>query len=411
MIRQDYNPARPMVMHVDLNSCFATIEQQSRPRLRGRPIAIGNRRMENAAIVTASYEAKSRGVKVGMRFQEAKRLVPELLMIETDPAKYKYVYHQLKQIMEQYSSRVLMKSIDEGVIDFSGSTEEMLGRGLEAIGHDIKRQLRHRVGPWMSCNVGIGPNRFLAKMAAGLNKPDGLDVIDSTNLRATLSKLKLTDLTGIAAANSRRLMSVGINTPLQFLDADIVTLEKMVFRSVNGRDWHQRLRGWEVDDVTTTKRQIGRQYVLEKPGLPRNLIMERLHNLGDSVGSRLRGSGYQARGVYVYARLNGGAYWHASRLSAQPFTSSQEIHRRVEAMFHQAPDGIREIGVHCYKLSRGDAHQLDLFQTSADHDTKLSGIVDTINNVYGDRVIHTADTLSTDQYVKSKIPFGSTDFI
>lgn len=411
MIRQDYNSAPPLVMHVDLNSCFATIEQQSRPRLRGRPIAIGNRRMDNAAIVTASYEAKGRGVKVGMRYLEAKRLVPELIMIETDPAKYKYVYHQLKQILEQYSSRVLMKSIDEGVIDFSGSTPEILDRGLEQIGRDIKQQLRYQVGPWMSCNVGIGPNRFLAKTAAGLHKPDGLDVIDAANLRATLAKLKLTDLTGIAAANSRRLMSVGINTPLQFLDADVVTLQKIVFRSVNGRDWHQRLRGWEVDDTPTTKRQIGRQYVLEKPGLARNLIMERLHNLSDSVGSRLRASGYQARGVYVYARLRSGAYWHDSRLASQPFSSSQAIHRQVEAMFHRAPDDIREIGVHCYKLSTGYAYQLDLFPASSDQDAGLSGIVDSINNTYGDRVIHTADTLSTDQFVKSKIPFGSTDYL
>ena len=410
-IQHGYNEAVPMVMHIDLNSCFATIEQQARPHLRGKPIAVANRRMPNAAIVTASYEAKALGVKVGMRYEEARRLAPGLIMVETDPAKYKFVYHHLKNIMEQYSSQTVMKSIDEGIIDFHGSTRETVERGLENIGLEIKQQLRYRVGSWMSCNVGIGPNRFLAKTAAGLHKPDGMDVIDASNLRATLATLKLTDLTGIASANKHRLMSVGITTPLEFLDADVAVLEKMVFKSINGRYWHQRLRGWEVDSVPTTKRQIGRQYVLERADLPRNIIIERLHNLCESVGSRLRASGYQARGVYVYARLKNGAYWHDSHLSSQPFTSNHEIYKQAKEMFHEAPDNIREIGVHCYKLCTGVAQQLDIFQDKPDHGSTLSSLVDSINTTYGERVIHTADTMGTDEYVKQKIPFGSTDYI
>ncbi len=107
-----YNMERSMVMHIDLNSCFATVEQQARPMLRGRPVAIANRRTEHTSIVTASYEAKALGVSVGMKVREAKKLAPGLVVLESDPPKYRYVYHKLMDIMKRYSAHITMKSID-----------------------------------------------------------------------------------------------------------------------------------------------------------------------------------------------------------------------------------------------------------------------------------------------------------
>src|SRR3989344_8614679 len=213
------NRDKPQVMHIDLNSCFATIEQQARPLLRGKPLAITNRLTKNACVIAASYEAKVFGVKVGMTFSDAKVLAPKLIMLETDPPKYHHVYQILVNIMCSYSPNVIMKSIDEGIINFSGTTAVINQRPLEEIGYEIKRRLKEEVGCWMRCNIGIAPNRFLAKTAASLHKPDGLDIIDHTNLRKTLAELELTDLTGIAERNQARLNACGIYTPLQFLDA------------------------------------------------------------------------------------------------------------------------------------------------------------------------------------------------
>src|SRR3982751_4018186 len=97
------NSAKPQIMHIDLNSCFAMVEQQARPLLRGRPVGVTNRKTTNACVVAASYEAKSRGVKVGMGFKEAKQLVPDLILVETDPPKYHFVYQKLVAIMSGYS--------------------------------------------------------------------------------------------------------------------------------------------------------------------------------------------------------------------------------------------------------------------------------------------------------------------
>ena len=259
MLHEEYNSERPLIMHIDLNSCFATVEQQARPMLRGRPVAIVNRRTEHTMIVTASYEAKVLGVGLGMSVKEAKRLVPDLVALESDPAKYRFVYHKMMSIMRDYSSHITMKSIDEGVIDFHQTSEDIRGRALEDIGMEIKQRLKDEVGIAMRCNVVIATNRFLVKTAANLHKPDGLDVITHENLRQTLAGLELTSLTGIAKHNAARLNSVGIFSSLEFLDTDAEVLRKIVFKSICGDQWHQRLRGWAVDDMPHTLKTAGRQ--------------------------------------------------------------------------------------------------------------------------------------------------------
>lgn len=406
-----YNNERPLVMHIDLNSCFATVEQQSRPMLRGRPVAVVNRRTENTSIVTASYEAKALGVSVGMRVKEAVKLAPGLVTLESDPAKYRFVYHKMMGIMKRYSPHITMKSIDEGVIDFHQTTEDIRDRDLVDIGYEMKQRLRDEIGEAMRCNVGISTNRFLAKTAAGLHKPDGLDVINHENLRATLARLKLTDLTGIAGRNQQRLNAVGIYTPLEFLDADAHTLHAMVFKSILGEQWHQRLRGFEVDDVTHDLKTVGRQYVLEVKTLPFHEITRRLHHLCESVGGRLRSQNKVARGVFVYAKSDTQGYWHARHMCDLPFFSNSAIYAQAMLLFVGAPPNIREIGISCYELSDEVSDQLSLFGDQLAREQHVTEAIDGINKRFGDRTIHSADTLGTGMYVKQKIPFGSTRYL
>jgi DNA polymerase-4 len=330
-MRNDYNPAQPLIMHIDLNSCFATVEQQARVRLRGRPVAVVNRRTDQTMIVTCSYEAKAMGVKLGMKLRDAKKLCPGLIGVESDPPKYRYVYHKLLDIMNDYSAHVTMKSIDEGVIDFSQAPKAIVDRGLESIGMEIKQRLRDEIGVAMRCNVGIATNRFLAKTAAGLHKPDGMDIITADNLRDTLATLKLTDLTGIAGRNEHRLNSVGIFTPLEFLDAKPAVLHDMVFQSINGEQWHQRLRGWEVDDVATTVKRVGRQYVLDSFTLTFDEILQRLHHF-----VRVGGAADAKAGAERARRLRGDAdVQHGGRQTTQLLARQ---FCRADAVFQQRDD-------------------------------------------------------------------------
>lgn len=407
----EFNEERPLIMHIDLNSCFATVEQQARPMLRGKPVAIVNRRTDKTAIVTASYEAKAKGVKVGMKLKEAYQLCPDLIPLESDPSKYRYVYHKLLDIMRDYSAHVTMKSIDEGIIDFHHTSHAIAGRDLVDIGYEIKQRLKDEIGVWMRCNIGIATNRFLAKTAAGLHKPDGLDVITSQNIREVLGGMKLTELTGIAHRNEHRLNSVGIFTPLEFLDADPVTLRKIVFKSVVGEWWYKRLRGFEVDDIETKVGRVGRQYVLERFDLTHEEITQRLHHLCESVGSRMRMQGKAARGVYVYAKTLEREYWHASSLSPLPFFSDQAIYTQAYQLFTKAPDGLKEIGVHCYELADFESSQISLFADEIARERQTVAAIDSLNQRFGERTVHSADTLNTGIYVRTKIPFGSTRYL
>ena len=404
------NPAEPRIMHVDLNSCFAMVEQQARPLLRGRPVGITNRNTEYTCVVAASYEAKRLGVKVGMNFHDARLLAPEILLVESDPPKYHHVYKILVEIMRSYSPHVTMKSIDEGIIDFNG-TEPVNRRPLAEIGREIKRRLHEQAGDWMTCNIGIAPNRFLAKTAAGLNKPDGLDIIDHTNLRQTLSKLGLTDLTGIAERNQARLNAVGVYTPLQFLDAPADLLKRHVFKSICGQDWYQRLRGWEVDDIEHDTKTIGRQFVMDEMRPNDETVRARLAYLCETTAVKLRYKRLAARGIFVYARYASGDYWYERRMFKSDFFTNAELLRRATLLFNRRPaDGwVRELGVSCYGLSPSVQNQVSLLE-EINRETWLTEAVDTVNAQFGEFTITFATSLPAKGIVKQKIPFGSTRY-
>jgi DNA polymerase-4 len=409
--RVGINSETPQIMHIDLNSCFATVEQQARPLLRGRPIGVTNRITKYCCIIAASYEAKSLGIKVGMRLDEAKLLVPDIIMLESDPPKYHYAYQKLVNIMQSYSPNVTMKSIDEGVIDFHSTRENINKTSLVSIGYEIKQRLKDEVGCWMKCNVGIAPNRFLAKQAAGLHKPDGLDVIDSTNLRRTLDQLKLTDLTGIADKNQARLNAHGIFSPIQFLDADPQLLKRHVFKSVCGEDWHRRLRGHEVDDNNWATKSIGRQYVIEDRHPSPELVMSRMAYLCETTGMKLRYKSMCAKGIMVYVKYESGDYWYERKMFKSTFFTNAEVYRRAILLLNKRPMDhyAKEIGVSCYGLEPSDKAQLSLLE-EVNREIWLTEAVDTINQQYGEFTITYANSLSSKEIVKQKIPFGSTRY-
>ena len=397
-------------MHIDLNSCFAMVEQQARPQLRHRPLGVTNRKTKNACVVAASYEAKRLGVKVGMAFSQAKLLAPDLILVETDPPKYHYVYQKLVAIMQSYSPLVTMKSIDEGIINFEG-TGNVHKKSLTDIGLEIKKRLKDDVGSYMTCNIGIAPNRFLAKTAAGLNKPNGLDVIDHTNLRQTLSKLELTDLSGIAARNEARLNAAGIYTPLQFLDAASDVLSVRVFKSVCGEDWYQRLRGWEVDDFESTVRTVGRQYVMGEWQPTEDVLRARLSYLCETTAMKLRYKNLAARGVIVYLLYANGDSWYERRVFKQPFFSNTDVLARASLLFNRRPkdDWVRMMSISCYKVEPSNMDQVSLLE-EVNREVWLTEAMDTINNQFGEFTITFATSLPAKGLVKQKIPFGSTRY-
>lgn len=404
------NTESPKIMHIDLNSAFAMAEQQAHPSLRGRPVGVTNRLSRECCVIAASYEAKRLGIKVGMRRSEALALCPDLVMLETDPTKYTDVYRKLLGIMKDYSPRIKMKSIDEGIIDFHGTEQLLAGRSLVDIGQEIKARVRQDIGDWMTINVGIAPNRFLAKQAAGWHKPDGLDAIDHRSLLAYYDEMQLTDLSGIAERNEARLNACGIFTPRQFLDADEMTLKKQVFKGITGTYWHRRLRGYEVDDIETSLGMVGRQWVVQEPLRTMKHINSCLSYLCETTGMKLRYKQSEARGVCVWASYQNGEYWKNKHMYKGSFFTNQDIYRHALELFNQRPPGtIRVIGVYCYGLSPSSSSQLGLFE-DVEKSRWLTQAVDEINDQFGKFTLYSATTLEGQKRIKQKIPFGGTEY-
>jgi DNA polymerase-4 len=313
--------------------------------------------------------------------------------------------------MKDYTHNVKMKSIDEGILDFHHTQLEGKTSELVRIGHEIKQRVRQEIGDYMKINIGIAPNRFLAKTAAGLHKPDGLDVIDHANIIEVYRSLKLQDLNGIAAGYGSRLRAHNIFTPLDFLNAPEELLKRHVFRSINGRYWYRRLRGYEIDDYETNLGMVGRQWVVKDPTNNDAYLRSCLHFLAETTAMKLRYRNVEARGVCVWLDFVAGGGFVDKRMYKVPCYSNQDIWERVSSLFDKRPTHmkVRTMGLYLYQLEPSHKSQLDLFGTE-EHKRFLTKAIDEINDFYGTFTIYSADTMEGTKHVKQKIPFGGTEY-
>lgn len=239
------NHTLPTVLFVDMNSFFASCEQQENYWLRGRPVGVCVYTGRQGCVIAPSIEAKAQGVKTGMRLDEAMGLCPELVPIETHPARYRQYHINVIETLRKFSDDVVPKSIDEAVVDLTNY--QLVYKDMQQVARDIKAALRKEVGEWMRCSIGIAPNVFLAKLASDVQKPDGLTVITPETIDEVLQTLCLTDLPGIGHRMAARLEAGGIRTPLELRYASPEHL-RATCRSIVGWHWHLRLNfGGEVD--------------------------------------------------------------------------------------------------------------------------------------------------------------------
>lgn len=392
-----FNPKPPAIMHLDLNSCFASVEQQANPLLRGRPIAVAAYTAPSGCILAPSVEAKKFGVKTGMRVREGKLLCPNLIVLPSDPDKYREVHLRFRKLLSDYSDEVVPKSVDEFVMEVEGGAME--------IAREIKRRIKEEIGEWLRVSIGIGPNRFLAKTAAGLHKPDGLDTIDESNYQSVYENLKLTDLCGINVHNAARLNRVGIFTVPQFVAASVQIL-RSAFGSVAGYYWYARLRGWEIDDIIFGRKSFGNSYALPKPLVTDEELAPILSKLVEKATFRMRKAGYSASGVHLAIVYRDGGFWRRGMTVPEIFAGS-DIYSHVLLLLGRCPyrKPVRNLAVSCFNLEEQKTTQLTLFEDVLKK-KKLVNAIDKINERWGDFVITPALMLGTSSAVPDRISFG-----
>lgn len=393
-------------MHIDLNSCFATVEQQVNLHLRGKPLVIAAYITPGGCIISPSIEAKRLGIKVGMTVRDAKLICNQVIVRDPDPQLVRDVHIKFKNICRDYSPIVIPRSIDEVVIDFYGTPA--FSRGLVNVGQEIKKRFRSEIGEWISCNIGIGTNRFLAKLAASLHKPDGLDVINHYNLTDVYASVKLTDLNGINSRYQARLNANGIFTPLEFLQAAEDVLRKQVFKSIVGYYWYLRLRGWEIDDVEFKRKSYGQDYALAKKTADSEKLSKLIIKLCEKMGRRLRRASQAALGIHVGVVYDDWSFWHRGRKLSQPLFTTQDLFVKALWIFNQQPERkiVAKLSISCFDLIPAKSSQTTLFDFGIDKKIEVSLAADRINDRYGEYVITPALMMGMRDVVIDRVAFG-----
>lgn len=383
-------------LYLDLNSYFASVEQQLDPAIRGRPVVVAPVDTDATSAIAASYEAKAFGIRTGTKIYEAKALCRDLVIVPGRHEEYVRFHHAIIAEVEKHVPVTAVCSIDEvacRLLDNENGIAE-----VTALAARIKAGIRANVGECLTSSIGVAPNRLLAKMAADMQKPDGLTILEAATLKARLSTLKLSDIPGVGRNMERRLAAGGIVDMARLLDLD-ARQARMAWGSVWGERMHFLLQGDELPEVPTESRSIGHSHVLgpDKRHPDRARLVTR--RLLAKAATRLRRADRRAGLLDLSIRAEAaagakGAKWSGHvRLPQVMDTITllielETLWTRMRAEF--PAQRYLQVGVTLADLVDADAVQLNMFDTGAALDagaeTKrlgLSRALDKVNQRFG----------------------------
>ena len=378
-------------LYVDFNSYFASVEQQLDPALRGKPIAVVPVQTDATCAIAASYEAKAFGIKTGTPIYEAKKMCKDLICVLAQHEAY-VDYHQ--RILDEVNNHIpvtMVCSIDEVACRLM-SNENSPERAT-AIAHSIKRGLAANVGAFVKCSIGIAPNRYLAKVATDIQKPDGLTFLSASDLPQKLYTLALRDLPGIGRNMEARLLQKGI-TDLRTL----CHLDTRQMRKAWGSVWGERmwyyLRGVELPDEETERSSIGHSHVMSPELRAPEKARYVARRLTLKAASRLRRMDYVASAISLSIRVENGPRYEASAPCWQANDSPTFLHLLDAMWAHIMREAgairIKKISVTLSRLTEAGSLQPELFNTIPEADLlarakaeRMSRALDVLNQKYG----------------------------
>ncbi len=403
-------------LFVDFNSYFASVEQQDDASLRGRPVAVAPVMAETTCCIAASYEAKAFGIKTGTPVWEARERCPEIVVLEGRPARYIEAHHQLMAAIQDCIPHGKAESIDEVPCWLIGRERERAH--AETIAGNIKRTLLDRGFDAIRCSIGIAPNKFLAKTASDMKKPDGLTVIEQSDLPHKLHELELRDFCGIGPSMERRLQRANIRTAEQLCAASREHL-RAAWGSIEGERYWMQLRGFELPERTSERASIGHSHVLG-PEL-RNYEGARsvLFKLLAKAAMRLRSEEFLAGGLAIRMRFVGMDKRFERDLAFAPIddtpTFLKLLGRELEALERALANGRWKpkrypplsVSVTLVRLERSGSLSGELM-TERRRSRDMSVVLDKINKRYGNNALYFGAMQSalTQQAAPMRIAFG-----
>ena len=383
-----------IILLVDMNSFFASVEQQCNPLLRGKPVAVGGPAGSRSVVAAASYEARAFGVRAAMPVIEALSRCPELILVCGDMRKYADVSRRVFRICGDYTDLLEVYSIDECFMDVT-FTQPLFGSAW-SIALDIKRRIYGELG--LTCSVGIGPNKVLAKLAAGMQKPDGLVEIRPEDVRDMLENLPVEKLHGIGSKVANRLKDMGISTAgaLGRASRDRLNRQFGVYGDVlhamgNGVSDSRVIPYCDRPDI----KSVGHSHTLERNTRNLDILGCHLLRLSEMVGRRLRGHGFAGKTVTLVVRYSDMHTFSRRRTLPEHINDGYAIHKIAMSILREQVGNkraIRLVGVCVSNLTRSSC-QLNLFADAKK--VNLLKAVDAINDKYGEFTIRRARLIET----------------
>lgn len=375
------------ILHIDLDAFFASVEERDQPHLRGLPVIIGGRPDQRGVVSTCSYAARKFGIHSAMPLIEAYRRCPQGIFLPGDMAKYRAASQQVFAIYQRFTPTVEPISIDEAFLDLTGCTK--LFGDPPTIARTIKKLIEKEVG--ITASAGIAHNKFLAKVASDLQKPDGLVWIKPDEIIKKLHPLPIRRLWGVGPKMAARLATLGISTIGHLATFD----QRLLMTAIGeGQAYHLQQLAWGRDDrpvVTDTEvKSIGHEHTFTTDTSDLQQVLAVLLHLSEKVGRRLRRAGLTGRTIALKLRYHNFVTLTRHSSLKESTNLDQIIYRTGKELLEKAYNGqpVRLIGITLQNLSRGGEQQLSFLANNGEvKQEKVVQVMDKIKNRYGESSI------------------------
>lgn len=372
------------IMHIDMDAFFAAIEQKKRPELRGKPVIVGGDPDGRGVVAACSYEARAFGIHSAMPMTFAKRRCPHAVYLPVDMKTYLAHSKQVKTILDRYTPLVEPVSVDEAFLDVTGC-ERLFGEPPE-IAKKIKTDVLSETK--LTCSIGIGPNRFLAKLASDLEKPDGLVVLTLDDAKERLRELPVSRVWGVGKVGQKKLESLGVFTIGQLQDAPLDVLEKAFGNQTTALRAMAFGRGSDVVEPPGRAKSISNETTFEEDTADEKLMADVLRWLAERVARRMRQGRYRARTTTLKLRFSDFKTITRSTTVSHYMDGGPEIAALALELFSRidlSGRKVRLLGVGASNLEESFS-QLALYE-DGDKEQQIDKTMDSIRDKFGEDAV------------------------
>ncbi|HVJ49019.1 DNA polymerase IV [Desulfitobacterium sp.] len=379
------------IIHIDMDAFFASVEQRDNPALQNRPVVVGGKPDSRGVVSTASYEARKMGIHSAMPLAEAYRRCPQAVFLPVNGKKYRQVSRQIRDIFLTYTPLVEPISLDEAFLDVTASTR--LFGSAEEIAQTIKERIKNELD--LIASVGVASNKFLAKLASDLEKPNGFVVVDLIHVQEFLDPLPIERIWGVGEKTAERLHRLNIRTLRELRQLDQEYLAHLF--GTWGRQIYALARGIDDRPVESERevKSIGRETTFDSDLTDRDVLKKILLELACDIGQNLRKEQLKGKTITLKVRYSDFRTISRSHTLNQATNLEDVIYQEACQLLQEVSlsQAIRLIGITLQNLVNQDKGQLALFDEPEKDREKLVKVIDSIKEKYGDKSITRARLL------------------